>query len=491
VKKKNRHIDKYLRDQLPDPEVPAEDAWAQMNGMLNTTPVEISNAGKVGKAAAKLVKLKTAIGVLLATASLPLWILFGPDHDTPSNVSQKITEKAVVAAETLAIENRQTEIADRPNKSELHENKNAPQPDTTHIALPAITHGASFTEKTKSATTKTQIRKSEVNMSRAGEDERIPNQAKQLFGKTESSPLIVLKNDGKALKNPESPRQHAAASELDMEAGRETAGELSSKNTSETANNTASSFKLHKLKSIGPHFPAFHPDLGKRVLSQNFIEQPGETAVKKNGRTRTIHAGLEWNFNMTFKGTDYLFTGVDSIQGFPKIFIPGLFIAKNWQRHALSVSVLPYQSYFGDGAKISHVIDSTISTDSSKFYNNKRFIKTLGTTFNLQYQYQITRSLALNAGASYHAISSALIRLETENYRGDILPGALVTLKKSGEIRSNINPHLFTIKAGILFSHGPFQGGFNVILPLSGISKSPQFPVKALNGQMFLRYAIW
>jgi hypothetical protein len=97
----------------------------------------------------------------------------------------------------------------------------------------------------------------------------------------------------------------------------------------------------------------------------------------------------------------------------------------------------------------------------------------------------------LNAGASYHAISSALIRLETENYRGDILPGALVTLKKSGEIRSNINPHLFTIKAGILFSHGPFQGGFNVILPLSGISKSPQFPVKALNGQMFLRYAIW
>jgi hypothetical protein len=76
VKKKNRHIDKYFHDKLPDPEVPADDAWMQMNDMLNAVPGGNTYAGKAGNWAAKLMKFKAAISIGFIAVAVSVFVVY-------------------------------------------------------------------------------------------------------------------------------------------------------------------------------------------------------------------------------------------------------------------------------------------------------------------------------------------------------------------------------------------------------------------------------
>jgi hypothetical protein len=245
------------------------------------------------------------------------------------------------------------------------------------------------------------------------------------------------------------------------------------------------------LKSKSTRFPSFNPNLKNKIVSQNSVKQPSKTTERKITTDRSVHFGLEWNVNSSLKSTSYVLSGSDSIDKFARLLIPGVFVTKTWQKHGLTFSFSPYQSYFGDTKMISQQIDSTLSTDSLKGYNNVRLIKAVGMNFSLQYQYHVSRLLALNVGASYSMFSGALFREEIQTAMGTTIPGALVTLKNSTEIRTKINPRLFALKAGISFTPGRFQVGLNVILPLSSVSKSSELPVKALNGQFYLRFLVW
>ncbi|MPR37300.1 hypothetical protein [Salmonirosea aquatica] len=140
---------------------------------------------------------------------------------------------------------------------------------------------------------------------------------------------------------------------------------------------------------------------------------------------------------------------------------------------------------------MAHTLDSTLSGDSLKTYNNLRLMKASGLNFSLYCHYQVTGFFALGAGASYSFFSHALVRKEIENREGRILPGALVTLTESAGLAETVNPRFFAVKAGILFNPGRFQAGLNVIVPITRVSRINRESLKPLNGQLFLRFNCW
>ncbi|TLU98953.1 hypothetical protein [Dyadobacter luticola] len=240
------------------------------------------------------------------------------------------------------------------------------------------------------------------------------------------------------------------------------------------------------LKSRNAQFANFDPHLTKKVIAKNPLKQPEKEKITSD---RSFHVGLDWSLNSSLNTTKYLLTGADSINHIGRHVIPGIFVTKNWKKSSATFTFSPYQSYFGDNKTVSRLPDSS-NTDSSKSYHNKRFLKSTGLNFSLQYQYHLTRLLALNAGVSYSLFTAALFRPQFENWQGKFLDEKLSTLK-SKEMSQYITPHLFAVKAGLAFTPGRFQLGFNVILPLNNVSKSQDFPLRTLNGQVYLRFLVW
>jgi hypothetical protein len=249
-----------------------------------------------------------------------------------------------------------------------------------------------------------------------------------------------------------------------------------------------------ELKSLSFHAKPFQTDWSKKIKAPK-MPVPAQAAEHKKNSNPPIHFGLEWNLNTPLQHTDYLFTGTDSVRRPARLLIPGIFISKNWAKHTVSFSFSPYQPYFGNNKRVQQLSDTIAGSDSAKIFYNANLIKASGMNFTFQYQYQVFGPLLLNAGVSYSTFSRALIRKETENRFGNILQGPLVTVKKSGDMRSYINPGFFALKAGLAVRpaiwQGRFQAGMNVVVPISNVSNSAQNPVRALNGQVYLRLNLY
>jgi len=243
------------------------------------------------------------------------------------------------------------------------------------------------------------------------------------------------------------------------------------------------------IKSIDPrpgHFASRPAGLEERIRKPEISRS---SSVLKE-KPRSFHFGLEWNLNTPLAQTSYLFSGNDSINRPAMLLIPGLVVSKKWNEHQVTFNVSANQSYFGKNQRIAQVVDSTFG-DSSLYYYNTNFIKATGINFSLQYHYQFYGPFSVGLGTSYHAFSGMLARKEEENRNGKTYPGPLLRLKGRDEMWPYIKSGSLAFKVGLLFNPGRFQAGANLTIPVSSIIPSPKYPVRNLNGQLFLRFFIW
>ncbi|KAA0991367.1 hypothetical protein [Dyadobacter aurulentus] len=490
MKKTDKHIGKFFRDPLPEPEVPADDAWAGMNDMLHAAAGGTPVNGHAGKWFSGLLKFKGLILSSLILVSVTGFVIY-KIADSPVATSDPVP--ALVRSEQPA--NPGKTLPDEAVSEKIEQFRATPEIPEPEIIIPDKNHNNPESEKSiltkkqnnpESITTdkKLPIPPKSPNQARrkpeVGESEENARSSTTLVEKVGMNKDHDVAGTQKILQN----SSIAAAAQENAFNGF-TPGTHSLRTGA--ALSSAEQFNIHSLKPLNVHFQTFTIDLGRRVIVQNLPKQPENQRSKS---IRTFHLGLEWSLNSSLKSTNYIATGADSIPRIARLLIPGVFATKTWRKSSITVSYLPYQSYFGDNKLMRQEVDST-STDSVKTYSNALFIKAVGMTFSAQYQYHVTRLIALNAGASYNIFTSALVRPQAQNWQGQLLDGQLATLKKSKEMSPYINPRLFTLKAGVAFTPGRFQAGLNVILPLSNVSKSSQFPVKALNGQVYLRYLVW
>ncbi|MCE7061530.1 hypothetical protein [Dyadobacter sp. CY343] len=477
MKKKEKHIGKFFRDPLPEPEVPADDAWAGMSDMLGAAAGGTPVNGDAGQWFSGLVKIKGLILTSLSLVSATAVVIYQLS-DSPASTSKP----APVLTQSEQIKNHDEPIP-KAVPEQIEENNTIPKKPEQQEQNNTIPNNPEQKEPILNQNPENPIPESEYEKPVAG--------SKTAAGRESEG---KLSNNSSRVKNSKSKRQRTENSPQTPPipaVGKENAagGFRRDSQSLETAPspNPEKRFNIRSLKPLNVHFRGINTDLGRRIVTQNFAKQP---VSEKSETNRSFHLGLEWTLNSSLKSTAYIATGADSIPRVARLLIPGIFATTNFSKSSITFSFLPYQSYFGGNKLVRQIADS-LNTDSIKTYTNALFIKAVGMNFSAQYQYHVTRFFALNAGASYTILTSALFRPQTQNWQGKLLDGQLTTLKKSTEISPYINPYLFTLKAGIALTPGRFQAGLNVILPLSNISKSSQFPVKTLNGQVYLRYLVW
>jgi hypothetical protein len=143
MKRKDKHINKFLRDPLPDPEIPADDAWAGMSDMLDAAEDHgATGEGRLSRIWKSMGKFKgLLIGVLmvLTSAAVLLIILNAETKDQKSieiqPVSSKIQDSALAKTDVKTPVSRPDtnhfNIATAPSETTSPKAAGAPGPITS------------------------------------------------------------------------------------------------------------------------------------------------------------------------------------------------------------------------------------------------------------------------------------------------------------------------------------------------------------------------
>ncbi|MCF2520332.1 hypothetical protein [Dyadobacter sp. CY351] len=499
VKNKNKNIDKFFSGKLPDPEIPAEDAWGKMNDMLNAGPSGLPDKHMFKGGPLTLAKLLSGL-VSLGVVILGVFLFLNNNAENTSNGQEKApkpesalimskedtakvgesvkideSEKAVEEGEALVKSNEFVKSEELVKSEALVRSEESGDRDAIAGKKEARTISETERGNMKKAQPVKRNRVVKVPESRVG------------AAKMRQSPDANQKNE--RLENVAGERDEHFA---DRVGNGKAASEISSDLNVVTESYKGSAATLIQLKS--QHFkPKFYdPGFSAKIkdITKSDKEQPG--SIPEQPQRKTFEAGLEWNLISPLKQTDFLFTGIDSTQKPALLLIPGIYISKTFRdNHSLTLSASAYQPYFGNHAKLDQNPDSISGPDSSLVSLRRNLIKTASINLALQYQYELVNHFTIGAGVAYSRVLGALVQEQVVNGRGELLAPKLVTLKGSEQTGRYLNKDIFYFKAGLSYKVGRFQAGFNILAPLSNLSASPKYPIRKVNGQLFLRFRVW
>lgn len=530
MNRKDEHINKYLHGSLPDPEMSADDAWTDMESMLNREPN--ANAGYqahpdlLSRIWKFVVTFKGAL-VMIAVTSAFVWlstvynstdysnrkrrntphsVLEKKSPDTASGGDPAYKEKAFQGfkpsnpvsrsgSPDSNHENKPKETSGgihRGNVGKADEASPTGGPNGVAIVKPAL-RGRIPAAIPGSAHATAGIR---VNRKNPLSKKSILSGGNQKGGATDLvtfSPIGSSRTHiqpGAIIQNPERSAGTSRAA-LSVDSSGTSVGH------EKTDVSITPEAALNSLRSNPGHFESNGRDMAGRIkLPAN---QPLQTPPSQRRRflNQSIHFGPEWSATGINPHSPYLFAGADSVNRIARVAIPGFFLNKSWNAHGITFTFLPAQSYFGNNKRIRRQTESIPLGDSlfTEIHYDVNFIKATGMNFSLQYQYRAAGWLSLHTGISYALFSNALIRKETEDGNGRVTQGPLVTVKKSDAMQGYIRPQQYAFKAGVMVHpriafNGRIPVGLNVVLPVSNLSKDAAFDVKAINWQIYLRFLI-
>ena len=491
VKKTNGNINKYHHDRLPEPEIPADQAWAQMNDVLGPGVTPVKDPGAIaGLMKHKWVFLSTCAAIFVSTI-----ILIRTLHHPSEGLKLRGTDTKGAPIAGNGKETRRTGHAAGPGKSnEITIEAKGPAPYQGHRDGTIASAANAATRQTRKAGSGRQAESTQTTEPTvpegymAAEPERSAKDLRNSGWSKGMRPVNTLINHLLQNNRPLTVDGNNRGGTVTLESKNERADEAAANPAIvNPGNGPGARTELPTITFLKPASKTDRPYQPETAIAPP--PYPGSPLTHR--QIRSMHFGPEWGMNSPLTHTDYLFTGKDSVNRPALLLIPGIFVSKSWPQHAVSLTFSPYQSYFGNGEIVAHAIDSTLSGDSLKTYNNLRLMKASGLNFSLYYHYRVTKVFALGAGASYSFFSNALVRKEIENHEGRTLPGALVNLTKPAGLAGTVNHRFFALKAGILLNPGRLQVGLNVIVPVTRVSRINQEPLKPLNGQLFLRFNCW
>ncbi|QRQ99826.1 hypothetical protein [Dyadobacter sandarakinus] len=494
MKKKNVNIDKYSHDPLPEPEIPADEAWTQMSGMLAAGIAPAAGS----KLIAKLLKYKfalsgiSAVTVVAAIVFIKTTLPAGSGKDLKARNSTALTvidqnkkaEPAVHAAPFVQIK-----------KADSTENGAGPKVGYRNIPHTSAPDQAG--DRAENTSFKPQAGVEQPAALSASKSNRPDPDAK--LHSREVLQKVILPDDMQRSNNlgtgflasgKEAHKKRSDGAAAKAESRNRSAGDVPGSplwSGSDKGTKTDNSIQVRPMKPI---FLTTIPI--RKVQPDTRIQIPQQHArAEAAGKVSSIQFGPEWSINSSLNRTEYLFAGKDSVSKPAWVLVPGIFVSRNWKQHAVSFTFSPHQTYFGNSTLLVHTVDPITIHDSLKTYNNVRLKKATGLNFSMYYHYQTTRIFAVGGGVAYNHFLHALVRKEIENYEGKVYPGALATITRPAGLSQHMRPGLLSLKAGILFNPGRFQAGVNVILPVTGVSRIQPFSLKPLNGQFFLRLNVF
>lgn len=522
MKRQGKHISKFLRDPLPDPEIPADDAWAGMNDMLDngpaSTPNQIANGqgqlSNVWKAATRFKGLLIGVSAVITLAVVALIVLNAEIKNKKSTekhaINSKITDSEPVKPDVKAPapEFKKENILAPGSPSEITSSETKPagisSPSKTrsdNTTSDKATAAAGATKEIPPARTTITSARGGTNSFTIPENERIKIQNKRSKTLVTSS-RHTRTSPGTApagitrirdMHAPVSPRTQPINS---LNAGQAAREEVPSFSLEKNKPATMTQMSLNSLQPLTGHFESKNHDLTKAVQKPALPNAPQPSAKSRNSLWRDIHFGPEWNLNRAVGSTEYMFAGADSVKHPWRLAIPGLFVSKSWNRHSATFIFNPLHTYFGEKERVAQRVDTVRVTDSivNIIAHNTNFIKAFGINFSLQYQYQATPWISLVGGLSYARYSAALLRKEME-FMGNTFPETHLAARGRETLKSYIRPQQWSIRVGVLSGspqvlNGRLQFGLNVLIPASNLSLDGFKSVKSPNIQGSIRFLI-
>ncbi|ACT94251.1 hypothetical protein [Dyadobacter fermentans] len=532
MKRKDKHIGKFLRDPLPDPEIPADDAWADMQRMLDTAGIPEANEpdklSPLWPSPWTLKGLLIGLSAVTVTLGLIAWVTI-QNAETP--LAEHPGKTLFDNAGTPLSENAEAPLADYAD-TPLSNDTDTPPP-TTKMLPKSISGPDSMTTLKRPSSRNSRVQHSKMpdkNMKRG------TTEAEGDLGNTKKSQNLSID-----LPNPDKTEQASDDLSAPNNAGRRiaNASDMDLKNVSASRANTTSSRTARNANerandgytdvansntgnaaatpmsvtaagdvpaskslptSIAPlpgHFESHMRDLSARIVKPDLLPAAEQSPEARKQVISRWHVGPEWSLFEPFYETEYLLTGADSIKRPARLAIPGIFVSKNWNRHAATFVFTPSHSYFGNFDRVAQKTDTIPSQDSTltNFQANTNFIKATGLNFTLHYQYGVTRWLSLSAGASYARFFRALFRKETVTGSNPPVPGSHVQARGREAMNGFIDPQQWTIRAGLIVHphfilDGRLQTGLNVIVPVSNMSQYGPTRIRSANAQIFIRLLV-
>ena len=511
MKRKDKHIDKFLRDPLPEPEIRADDAWAAMSDMLDATPNDEANRVKgpaqFWKSIGKLKGLLIAISaVVTVSAVVALLVLNNNKTGNRQTAPSAIPAEQGSAADAPRVSddtNEKSKIAThRKNSGALTETDSVPGRVKTGLGSTenAVKGGhpdQKVAERIPAKPTGTQSKiPDNTGPTRNSSPTRKPDAHESVTSGRNTYSRVRERQTDITLPDvlPQSGNTRNSEKSTQFPATNQTA--ITPVSHEKTTSTPSAGGPFNSLEPLPGHFTGTPGDLSKLVQKPALNEAP--PAPKKQASLfANLHFGPEWTITRSIVSPNYMFTGADSTKQPLRLAIPGIFVSKSWNRHTATFIFNPSHSYFGDKERVAQRVDTIPSPDSTmrQVNRNTNFIKAFGLNFSLQYQYHVVRGLSLVGGLSYARYSSALLRKETEYPNGSIGDQAYLTARGNNALRSYMNTEQWSIRAGILFySRGILNNRLQVawmtIIPVSNLSLTGFKKVKTPNAQLSIRFLI-
>lgn len=491
MKNKNKNIAKFFSENLPDPEIPADDAWGNMNDMLHATPV----GGKAGHGV-KVSTFKLVSGLISAGIVTVGVVLFLSNDKKEFPVkSEKASSSAI-----SALEKSNNEIA------KVGESGKIRQGVETEIGIgPGKIKGAGKEVKTERSEgiekregverkdesgENKETKKGETSAKYPGRNslvtEALGNIRKSAKPSRESNSNLSKSDERKRFAGMRD--SQFASKPVNGKAAKESSGNINVA----TEDRKRSELALFPLKSLRFKPKFYDPGFSVKVKAITELTSAIAGNIPKQPRERSFEIGLEWNLNSPLKQTDFLFTGLDSIRKPALLLIPGIYMTQSLkENHLVTFSLTATQPYFGNNGKLAQVLDSLPGRDSLYSSRSTNLIKTVGINLALQYHYQFANHFTVGAGVAYSRISGAFVQKWVYHANDEPLLQEQVTIKNSEQVGRYLNRNIFYFKAGVSYRIGRLQTGVSIFAPVSNVSAMPRFPIRAVNGQFFLRFRVW
>jgi hypothetical protein len=530
VKEKNKHIDHQLHGDYPKPGVPAEDAWADMQEMLDKALPESSvNTSSV---ASKLLKLGKPLSMILLVTGgiIGVYLL-----NTVKSVQYHIKKPALTHLKAYREEYVQGKSQERSKsiKSDTISINTRQQPKLPGADNPEINKRISANvarenfrvEENSDPLARPQpVRKLE-KISNKRIKIAVPNRQDQA-GQSENK---LKKDDGavqaKAEKNhsfskrPDrfsrkyssdgGPLDRTATRlvetlELTRESPRKNNALISEKES--TKNHLQSTYQTaalspdeHRMKitRLTPRLNVSTNYLIGKLNSVPIKQRGVETAFTPKARAdsegpfKNIHAGLLWNVNVPGSGYDTYFRGKSKMSDFYRVLLPGIWIGKTLKQGSeIIVKVKPFNQYFGNSRKTDS--RNTFADSSGYLIVTKSLLKSSGINAGIQYNQAITNRLSIGLGATVQWQQKALLSNAVRSSRQDKIVDyePYIHLTQRSDTSNYLKPYFISTNLDILYSWKQFQVGAGFVLPVSSMLSQEYKIQKPGSGQLIFRWRL-
>jgi hypothetical protein len=491
VKDRKFHINKQLNNDYPSPDVPADEAWAQMNSMLDAgkpKPAEPAVNGRFGN---NLLKLSA---LLIAAAAITM-LVSKPNKQSVKTDKRKINYTSVNKKDASV-----SKMHDKQDANETERNNNSDDARTGMNITPAT--GTVLGKRMNKADSSFAERRVSSLHHRA-----ISRNQKDNASNTKDNNITVRATRNNTMANDNRDNSKPGNRVTTYHDNKNITSEKGIVAIKNQRYNDKQEIESGITISSRPAFPldtSFISLIIPQELTVSSEQQLRDSlfaiayAKRKkgiSGKSNTaitkiltgFSYGLQWEIPVPLEGSRYYFKGTNGVSKPYNILVPQLWVRKSLSKKSSLLLTLNFnQQYFINNKELSEITFFMAPRDT--ITSRKSLYKTGGFGGTISYSHKIYKRWSGAVGINYTLNRTALIDKQGINtYIRVKMSDSLYRIDRHSFDWQYINKSILSARLELYYDFKKFNIGASANLPLSTTPANGSNPVSA---QLFLRWNI-